>query len=78
MCGAERALHGLTSQAAHVFIEIIFLKTSCLLFRSFLKVVVLIGETQERERVLQQFSCRFHQCNPNSFSSPGKPQALLR
>lgn len=39
--------------------------------RSFLKVVVLIGETQERERVLQQFSCRFHQCNPDSFSSSG-------
>lgn len=39
--------------------------------RSFLKVVVLIGETQERERVLQQFSCRFHRCNPDSFSSSG-------
>uniref|UniRef100_UPI003AACD816 uncharacterized protein n=1 Tax=Centroberyx gerrardi TaxID=166262 RepID=UPI003AACD816 len=39
--------------------------------RSFLKVVVLIGETQERERVLQQFSCRFHQCNPDSFPSAG-------
>lgn len=39
--------------------------------RSFLKVVVLIGETQERERVLQHFSCRFHQCNPDSFSSSG-------
>ncbi|XP_036382788.1 PH and SEC7 domain-containing protein 1-like isoform X2 [Megalops cyprinoides] len=39
--------------------------------RSFLKVVVLIGETQERERVLERFSHRFHQCNPESFSSPG-------
>lgn len=39
--------------------------------RSFLKVVVLIGETQERERVLQHFSCRFHQCNPDAFSSSG-------
>ncbi|KAG5840968.1 hypothetical protein ANANG_G00194560 [Anguilla anguilla] len=38
--------------------------------RSFLKVVVLIGETQERERVLEHFSHRFHQCNPDSFSSP--------
>ncbi|XP_030598511.1 PH and SEC7 domain-containing protein 4 isoform X2 [Archocentrus centrarchus] len=44
--------------------------------RSFLKVVVLIGETQERERVLQHFSCRFHQCNPNSFSSSGAVLAL--
>lgn len=34
-------------------------------------MVVLIGETQERERVLQHFSCRFHQCNPDSFSSSG-------
>lgn len=42
--------------------------------RSFLKVVVLIGETQERERVLQHFACRFHQCNPDSFSSSGEPQ----
>ncbi|KAL4646540.1 PH and SEC7 domain-containing protein 1-like isoform X1 [Arapaima gigas] len=39
--------------------------------RSFLKVVVLIGETQERERVLEHFSHRFHQCNPDSFSSQG-------
>ncbi|KAG7481062.1 hypothetical protein MATL_G00062870 [Megalops atlanticus] len=39
--------------------------------RSFLKVVVLIGETQERERVLERFSHRFHQCNPENFSSPG-------
>ncbi|KAM4595908.1 PH and SEC7 domain-containing protein 4-like, partial [Polymixia lowei] len=39
--------------------------------RSFLKVVVLIGETQERERVLQHFACRFHQCNPDSLSSSG-------
>ncbi|XP_028830681.1 uncharacterized protein LOC114787083 isoform X3 [Denticeps clupeoides] len=39
--------------------------------RTFLKVVVLIGETQERERVLQRFSSRYHQCNPDSFSSAG-------
>ncbi|XP_044029704.1 PH and SEC7 domain-containing protein 4 [Siniperca chuatsi] len=44
--------------------------------RSFLKVVVLIGETQERERVLQHFACRFHQCNPDSFSSSGSVLAL--
>ncbi|KAM9306778.1 uncharacterized protein KZ484_000166 isoform 2-T3 [Pholidichthys leucotaenia] len=44
--------------------------------RSFLKVVVLIGESQERERVLQHFSCRFHQCNPDSFSSSGAVLAL--
>uniref|UniRef100_H3CUF0 Pleckstrin and Sec7 domain containing 4 n=1 Tax=Tetraodon nigroviridis TaxID=99883 RepID=H3CUF0_TETNG len=44
--------------------------------RSFLKVVVLIGETQERERVLQHFSCRFHQCNPGCFCSSGAVLAL--
>ncbi|XP_041666930.1 PH and SEC7 domain-containing protein 2 [Cheilinus undulatus] len=44
--------------------------------RSFLKVVVLIGETQERERVLQHFACRFHECNPDSFSFPGPALAL--
>ncbi|XP_042250461.1 PH and SEC7 domain-containing protein 2 [Thunnus maccoyii] len=44
--------------------------------RSFLKVVILIGETQERERVLQHFSCRFHQCNPDAFSSSEAVLAL--
>ncbi|XP_028319061.1 PH and SEC7 domain-containing protein 2 isoform X2 [Gouania willdenowi] len=44
--------------------------------RSFLKVVILIGETQERERVLQHFSCRFHQCNPDSFPSSGSVLSL--
>ncbi|KAM6975920.1 LOW QUALITY PROTEIN: uncharacterized protein LKV04_015190 [Tautogolabrus adspersus] len=44
--------------------------------RSFLKVVILIGETQERERVLQHFACRFHQCNPDSFSSSEAVLAL--
>nr|XP_023676502.1 PH and SEC7 domain-containing protein 2-like isoform X2 [Paramormyrops kingsleyae] len=41
--------------------------------RSFLKVVVLIGETQERERVLEHFANRFHQCNPDCFS----PEVVL-
>ncbi|XP_070780386.1 PH and SEC7 domain-containing protein 4 [Enoplosus armatus] len=44
--------------------------------RSFLKVVLLIGETQERERVLQHFAHRFHQCNPDSFSSSEAVLAL--
>uniref|UniRef100_A0A3Q2UL55 PH and SEC7 domain-containing protein 4-like n=1 Tax=Fundulus heteroclitus TaxID=8078 RepID=A0A3Q2UL55_FUNHE len=44
--------------------------------RSFLKVVVLIGETQERERVLQHFSTRFHECNPDAYTSPGAVLAL--
>ncbi|KAJ1091781.1 hypothetical protein NDU88_004896 [Pleurodeles waltl] len=37
--------------------------------RSLLKVLVLTGETQERERVLQQFSHRYYVCNPEVFSS---------
>ncbi|XP_071064792.1 PH and SEC7 domain-containing protein 4 isoform X2 [Dasypus novemcinctus] len=37
--------------------------------RSFLQALVLSGESQERERVLHQFSRRFHHCNPGAFSS---------
>ncbi|XP_032956784.1 PH and SEC7 domain-containing protein 4 isoform X6 [Rhinolophus ferrumequinum] len=37
--------------------------------RGFLQALVLSGETQERERVLYQFSRRFHHCNPRLFSS---------
>ncbi|KTG04264.1 hypothetical protein cypCar_00025978 [Cyprinus carpio] len=44
--------------------------------RSFLKEVVLIGETQERERVLQHFSTRFQQCNPDVSSSSGSVLTL--
>ncbi|XP_016305116.1 PH and SEC7 domain-containing protein 1-like [Sinocyclocheilus anshuiensis] len=44
--------------------------------RSFLKEVVLIGETQERERVLQHFSSRFQQCNPDTSSSAGSVLTL--
>lgn len=41
------------------------------ILRSFLKEVVLIGETQERERVLEHFSNRYQESNPGSFSSAG-------
>uniref|UniRef100_A0A6I8PA99 Pleckstrin and Sec7 domain containing n=1 Tax=Ornithorhynchus anatinus TaxID=9258 RepID=A0A6I8PA99_ORNAN len=34
--------------------------------RTFLKELALMGETQERERVLAHFSQRFFQCNPSS------------
>ncbi|XP_044515279.1 PH and SEC7 domain-containing protein 4 [Gracilinanus agilis] len=37
--------------------------------RGFLQALVLSGETQERERILYQFSKRFHHCNPGAFSS---------
>lgn len=37
---------------------------------------MLSGETQERERVLFQFSRRFHHCNPGLFSSVGRRAGL--
>lgn len=40
--------------------------------RKFLSQFSLIGETQERERVLDHFSRRYMECNPRSFNSVGK------
>uniref|UniRef100_A0A670ZB46 Pleckstrin and Sec7 domain containing 3 n=1 Tax=Pseudonaja textilis TaxID=8673 RepID=A0A670ZB46_PSETE len=37
--------------------------------RTFFKAFSLIGETQERERVLVHFSSRYHQCNPSAIST---------
>ncbi|XP_041086032.1 PH and SEC7 domain-containing protein 2-like isoform X2 [Polyodon spathula] len=37
--------------------------------RRFLKAFALMGETQERERVLIQYSNRYYHCNPGSVSS---------
>ncbi|XP_053548832.1 LOW QUALITY PROTEIN: PH and SEC7 domain-containing protein 1 [Bombina bombina] len=37
--------------------------------RMFLRELALMGETQERERILAHFSQRYHQCNNNSISS---------
>ncbi|XP_078055517.1 PH and SEC7 domain-containing protein 1-like [Mustelus asterias] len=37
--------------------------------RAFLKEFALMGETQERERVLIHFSHRYHQCNPDAIST---------
>uniref|UniRef100_A0A8I5R780 Pleckstrin and Sec7 domain containing 4 n=1 Tax=Papio anubis TaxID=9555 RepID=A0A8I5R780_PAPAN len=37
--------------------------------KSFLQALVLSGETQERERILYQFSRRFHHCNLGVFPS---------
>uniref|UniRef100_H3B9S1 Pleckstrin and Sec7 domain containing n=1 Tax=Latimeria chalumnae TaxID=7897 RepID=H3B9S1_LATCH len=37
--------------------------------RAFLKRLALMGETQERERVLIHFSHRYHYCNPDMISS---------
>jgi len=44
----------------------------CCFFRSFLKELALMGETQERERVLAHFSQRYYECNPHAISSEGK------
>lgn len=45
--------------------------------RKFLKQFSLIGETQERERVLVHFSKRYLDCNPGSFNSQGLQQKYL-
>ncbi|XP_069466572.1 PH and SEC7 domain-containing protein 1 isoform X2 [Ambystoma mexicanum] len=37
--------------------------------RTFLRELALMGETQERERVLAHFSQRYHQCNPDTITS---------
>ena len=39
--------------------------------RTFLKAFPLMGETQERERVLTHFSRRYCQCNPDDSTSEG-------
>ncbi len=39
--------------------------------RCFLKAFSLIGETQERERVLIHFSNRYYQCNPTIITAQG-------
>ncbi len=39
--------------------------------RCFLKAFSLMGETQERERVLIHFSNRYYQCNPTIITSQG-------
>ncbi|XP_029793638.1 PH and SEC7 domain-containing protein 4 [Suricata suricatta] len=44
--------------------------------RGFLQALVLSGETQERERILYQFSKRFHYCNPGVFSSADSVHTL--
>jgi PH/SEC7 domain-containing protein len=40
--------------------------------RTFLKNLIIIGETQERERVLAHFSRRYLESNPGSYNSEGK------
>ncbi|CAM4730864.1 unnamed protein product [Leuciscus chuanchicus] len=52
--------------------------TGCL--RCFLKAFSLMGETQERERVLIHFSNRYYQCNPTIITAQGTacpPHSLI-
>nr|XP_033799683.1 PH and SEC7 domain-containing protein 1-like isoform X3 [Geotrypetes seraphini] len=44
--------------------------------RTFLRELALMGETQERERVLAHFSQRYHQCNSNTISSEDEVHTL--
>lgn len=43
--------------------------------RTFLRQFALMGETQERERVLSHFSKRYLDCNPRVIPSEGEPAA---
>ena len=55
--------------------NITFLLCVCVcvcVYRNFLKAFPLMGETQERERVLVHFSKRYCQCNPQTPSSEGQ------
>jgi len=45
--------------------------------RNFLKAFPLMGETQERERVLVHFSKRFCHCNPETLTSEGKSSKCI-
>jgi len=45
--------------------------------REFLRKLVLVGETQERERILAHFSRRYLDCNPGSFNSEGTVQCSV-
>ncbi|VDD88070.1 unnamed protein product, partial [Enterobius vermicularis] len=44
--------------------------------REFLSRFCLIGESQERTRIIEHFGNRYFQCNPTLFSSPGQVYAL--
>jgi len=40
--------------------------------RKFVKQFTIIGEAQDRERVLHFFAARYLDCNPTTFTSVGK------
>ena len=45
--------------------------------RKFLRSFHLIGETQERERILIPFSKRYHQCNDLNYQSEGNDRTRM-
>ncbi|XP_071953867.1 uncharacterized protein [Antedon mediterranea] len=45
--------------------------------RKFLKAITLVGETQERERILTHFSRRYNECNPGKFKSSDTVHTLV-
>ena len=47
----------------------------CEALRQFLAYFSLTGESQERERVMQHFSQRYHQCNPHTLPSVGQSES---
>lgn len=63
---------GFTNKRHHVHVScdghVILLFFCC---RCFLKAFSLMGETQERERVLIHFSNRYYQCNPTVITAQG-------
>lgn len=57
-------------------------KTFCkLIYRFFSRTLLqkfpVTGETQERERILLQFSKRYHECNGQLYGSEGKGNYLF-
>lgn len=49
----------------------------CLLYRQFVCSFTLSGETHEQERIVQHFSRRYHDSNPNMFATAGNLVVLL-
>ncbi|XP_065912668.1 exchange factor for Arf-6-like isoform X2 [Dysidea avara] len=45
--------------------------------RQFVCSFTLSGETYEQERIMQYFSCRFHQCNPTLFANSDSCHSLI-
>ena len=49
----------------------VYIYKKCFVFRMLLQKFPVTGETQERERILLQFSKRYHECNGQLYGSEG-------